>query len=150
MKLFIKNKRNISEAAAEKIARAILSVQKKFSDGMAKVSEKWKAKQQWIFLYLVSLVFGSLSVVVIIQPFKDKNGFKKPTSIHVPKLIQPEGNKVIITYNEISRVHAFKQRLDSLSKTKEGKIKVDKFFNQRPGLFDSLEKVEQLYYSQKK
>ncbi len=151
MKRFRKNKNNIPDAAAGKIARAILSIQKKFADVMAKVSSTWKTKQQWIFLYLVCLVLGGLSVVAIIQPFRNKNNIlPKPSSIHLPKLLQPDKEKVIITDNEITRVHAFKQRLDSLSKTKEGKIKVDKFFNQRPGLFDSLEKVEQLYYSQKK
>jgi len=150
MKRFRINKNSIPDAAAGKIARAILSIQKKFADAMAKVSAQWKVKQQWTFLYLVCLVFGSLSVVAIIQPFNNKNTLKKPAAIPLPKLLPSQEEKIIITDNEITRVHAFKQRLDSLSKTKEGKIKVDKFFNQRPGLFDSLENVEQLYYSQKK
>ncbi len=124
--------------AALKIAKGILSVQKKFADGMTKVSAKWEVKQQWIFLYLVCLVFGTLSIVAIIQPFNNKNTFKKPTAIHLPKLLPQQQEKIIISGNEITRVHAFKQRLDNLSKTKEGKIKVDRFFNERPGLFDSL------------
>lgn len=150
MKRFRKNKKNIREAAAGKIAKAILSVQKKFADSMAKVSAKWKVKQQWIFLYLVCLVFGSLSVIAIIQPFKNKNTFKKPDAIHRPKFLPPREEKIVITDKEILKVQAFKQRLVSLSKSKDGKIKVDRFFKERPGLFDSLEKVEQLYYSQKK
>jgi hypothetical protein len=110
---------------------------------------QWKIKQQWIFLYMVCLIFGSLSVVAIIQPFNNKNTFEKPAAIHQPKLLPAQEEKIFITDNEITRVHAFKQKLDSLTKTKEGKLKIDAFFNQRPGLFDSLEKVEQLYYSQK-
>jgi hypothetical protein len=149
MKLFKKNK-NIPNAAARKIAGMILFIQNKFANAMDKVSASWKLKQQWIFLYLVCLVLGGLSVVAIIQPFKSKTVLLRPTSIHLLKLLQKQERKIIITDNEITRVHVFKQKLDSLSKTKEGKIKVDKFFNQRPGLFDSLEKVEQLYYSQKK
>jgi hypothetical protein len=136
--------------AAQKIAGAILSVQKRFADGMMKLSVKWKVKQQWIFLYLVCLVFGSLSVVAIIQPFRNKSNISKPSSIHLPKLLPQPEEKILITDNEILKVHAFKQKLDSLGKTKEGKIKVDRFFTGRPGLFDSLEMVEQLYYSQKK
>ncbi len=140
----------VKNIVAKKIAKAILSVQKKFADGMAKVSAKWKVRHQWTFLYLFCLIFGSLSVVAIIQPFKNKNIFKKPAAIHLPKLLPLQKEKIIITDNEITRVHAFKQRLDSLSKSKEGKIKVDRFLNERPGLFDSLAQVEQLYYSQKK
>ena len=149
MKVFKKNK-NIASAAAGKIAGTILFIQNKFAGVMDKVSASWKLKQQWIFLYLVCLVLGGLSVVAIIQPFKSKTVLLRPTSIHLLKLLPQQEEKIIITESEITRVHAFKQKLDSLSKTKEGKIKVDKFFNQRPGLFDSLEKVEQLYYSQKK
>ena len=149
MKVFKKNK-NISNAAAGKIAGTILFIQNKFAGAMDKVSASWKLKQQWIFLYLVCLLLGGLSVVAIIQPFKSKTVLLRPTSIHLLKLLPQQEEKIIITDNEIIRVHDFKQKLESLSKTKEGKIKVDKFFNQRPGLFDSLEKVEQLYYSQKK
>lgn len=140
----------LKTTAAQKIAKAILSVQKKFADRMTKVSAKWKVQHQWIFLYMICFVFGSLSVVAIFQPFNEKNGFEKPAAIHLPKLLPQQQEKIIITDNEITRVHAFKQRLDGLSKTTEGKTKVDRFFNERPGLFDSLEKVEQLYYSQKK
>ena len=151
MKRFRKNKRNISEAAAGKIARWILSIQKKFADVMAKVSASWKVKQQWIFLYSVCLILGGLSVIAVIKPFRSKkNILSKPTAIHLPKLLPLQKEKIIITENEITRVHAFKQRLDSLSRTKEGKIKVEKFLNQRPGLMDSLERVERIYYSQKK
>jgi len=118
---------------------------------MAKVSASWKVKQQWIFLYSVCLILGGLSVIAVIKPFRSKkNILSKPTAIHLPKLLPLQKEKIIITENEITRVHAFKQRLDSLSRTKEGKIKVEKFLNQRPGLMDSLERVERIYYSQKK
>ena len=78
MKVFKKNK-NISNAAAGKIAGTILFIQNKFADAMDKVSASWKLKQQWIFLYLVCLVLGGLSVVSIIQPFKIKTVLLRPT-----------------------------------------------------------------------
>jgi hypothetical protein len=54
----------------------------------------------------------------------------------------PEENSARITEDEIKRVHAFKESLDSITKKK--------LLIQRPGLMDSLDMVEQLYYSQKK
>ncbi len=140
----------LKNTAAQKIANGILSVQKRFADVMSATTMKWKTNQQLIFLYLVCVVLGGLSIVSVIQPFKNKNILNKPGVIHIPKLFRPDEERIIITDNEIMRVHAFKQRLDSISKSKEGKVKVDRFLNERPGLFDSLEKVEQLYYSQKK
>lgn len=141
----------LKNSAAGKIAKGILTVQKRFADGMSAVTKKWKAKQQLIFLYLVCLVLGGLSIIAVIKPFNDKkNTLEKPSSIHFPKLVQPKEYKIIITDNEITKIHALKQRLDSLSKTKEGKLKTEQLFKRRPGLFDSLEMVEQMYYSQKK
>lgn len=149
-KIKIKKDLDFTNHAAKILAKGILSVQKRFADAMSATTKKWKTKQQWIFLYLICLILGGLSAVAVIKPFEEKTStFLKPISIHIPKLLKPEEKKIIITDNEIMKVHAFKQRLDSLSKSKEGKIKVDKFFNERPWLFDRLEKVQQLYYSQK-
>ena len=158
MKLFRKNiiqtKPAISDKAAGWIANGILKTQKKFANVLGKISNSWKTKQQWIFLYLVCLVFGGLSLVAVIKPFNKKAQiiFIKPTAIKTPVNIHSNEDMslVTITDNEIKQVHKFKHVLDSLSATNEGKIKVNKFLNQRPGLMDSLEMVEQLYYLQKK
>lgn len=147
----IKEDSKFTNAAAGKIAKGILSFQKRFADTMSATTKKWKTKQQWIFLYLVCLILGGLSVVAVIKPFKEKTStFSKPASIHIPKLLKPDEDKIIITDNEITKLHLFQHRLDSLSKTKDGKIKVEQFVKRRPGLFDSLKMVEQMYYSQKK
>ena len=154
MRLF---KENFVPGAADKaagwIANAILQIQTKFADVLEKKSMSWKVKQQWIFLYMVCLVFGGLSVVAIIKPFNNKssNILNKPVAIKTPRLIPDENrNSIMITDNEIRKVHNFKHTLDSLSKTDDGKIEVENLLSRRPGLMDSLEMVEQLYYSQKK
>ena len=125
---------------------------KSFAKGLGNISVSWRPKQQWIFLYLVCLVFGGLSIVSIIKPFnrKAQSILTKPSAIKTPRNIPDEQSSVKITDNEIRHVHAFKHQLDSLSATTEGKIKVKIFLTRRPGLLDSLEMVEQLYYSQKK
>jgi hypothetical protein len=146
MRLF---KKNIAPGAGDKaagwIANIILRAQRKFANVLEKKSLTWKTKQQWIFLYMVCLVFGGLSVVAIIKPFDKKasNILSKPAAIKTPRMI-PDDNQISprITDDEIKRVHDFKQSLDSTTKKK--------LLIQRPGLMDSLDMVEQLYYSQKK
>jgi hypothetical protein len=157
MKLFRKNSTQTRSAASDKaagwIANGILKVQNKFATMLGKMSASWKTKQQLVFLYLVSIVLGGLSVTAIIKPFdkKAENNVSKPAAIKTPRMIPEEDrNSVTITDNEINKVHVFKHTLDSLSKTGDGKIKVKNLLSRRPGLMDSLEMVEELYYSQKK
>ena len=103
---------------------------------------------------MVCLLFGALSILAITKPFnkKPQNILSKPAEIRTPRIIHSNHDlpSVIITDNEIRQVHAFKHSLDSLSATTEGKVNVNKLLSQRPGLLDSLEMVEQLYYLQKK
>ena len=156
MKLFRKSNKKesgLSDKAAGWVASGILKTQQKFANALGKISASWKTKQQWIFLYMVCLVFGGLSTIAIIKPFnkKPRNNLSKPAAIKTVRSIPDEkAYTVRITDNEIQHVHAFKHTLDSISKTAEGMIKVKNLLASRPGLMDSLEMVEQLYYSQKK
>ena len=146
MRLFRKHnpetKTSTTDKAAGWIANAILKLQGKFADKLDMASASWKRKQQWIFLYMICVVFGGLSTVCVIQSFdKSKKGLSKPAAIKVPRNIYKE-RSVKITENEFKKVQAFKRSLDSASKKK--------LLEERPGLMDSLEMVEQLYYSQKR
>jgi hypothetical protein len=129
----------IADKAAGRIANIILRIQKKFAEVLGRKSKFWKAKEQWIFLYMVCLVFGGLSVVAVMRPFNKKSPVvvSRPATIKMPRML-PEENSARITDEEIKRVRAFKESLDSTTK--------NKLLIQRPGLLDSLEKVEQLYY----
>jgi len=143
----------LSDKAARWVANGILKTQNKFADALGKFSSTWKSKQQWIFLSVVCLVFGGLSFVAIVQSFnkKHQNVLRKSTRIKIPQKLPEERMSVaLITDHEIKQVHLFKHTMDSLSKTSTGKMTLNKLLNSRPGLMDSLEMVEQLYYSQKK
>lgn len=157
MKLFKNYNRNTNHAVSDKaagwIAGGILKTQKRFADTLGAISARWKTKQQWVFLCMLCLVFGGLSVVALVKAFNNKTqSISKPAAIEKPRSIlkRESKNEVLITDNEIGEVHSFKRLLDSLSKTAEGKIKVKRLLSRRPGLMDSIEMVEQLYYSQKK
>jgi hypothetical protein len=141
MKLFKKNITNsaMSDRAANGIASGILKSQNGFARYMHSITKSWKQRQQWIFLYIICLVFGGLSIVATVNSFKTKeqNGVIMPKSISVPKNIHQQNNEFAITEHEFQQVEEYKGKYPNLQK-------------ERPGLFDSLSLIEQVYYSQKK
>ena len=141
MKLYKRNKsqENIKDKAATGIANGILETQRWFASKLKNLTNKWKQKQQWIFLYAVCLLFGGLSIAAIVNSFKVPENTKAlmPKSISVPKNIYEEDKASIITENEFQKVQKCKRTHPNLLK-------------ERPGLFDSLTLIEQTYYSQKK
>ena len=133
------NKETLTDKAANGIAKGILKSQYSFAKYMQSLSKNWKVKQQWIFLYFVCLIFGGLSIVVLVHPFrvKDTNSSLIPKSIAVPKSIHQQRNGFAITENEFKQVQEYKAKHPNLQK-------------ERPGLLDSLSMIEEVYYSQKK
>lgn len=133
------NKEALTDKAANGVAKGILKIQSGFEKFMRSLSKNWKGKQQWIFLYSVCLVFGSLSIVAIVNPFRvvDTNSSLIPKSIAVPKSTHQHRNGFEITENEFQQVQEYKAKHPNLQK-------------ERPGLFDSLSLIEDSYYSQKK
>ena len=130
---------NIPDKAATGIANGILKSQRWFANTLESLTNKWKQKQQWIFLYAVCFLFGGLSITAIVNSFKVPENSKAlmPKSISVPKNIYKEGKAFLITENEFQKVQEYKRTHPNL-------------INERPGLFDSLVLIEQSYYSQKK
>jgi hypothetical protein len=141
MKLFQSNKSKsiLQDKAASGIANSILKSQRWFASNLERLTKKWKQKQQWIFLYVVCLLFGGLSIAAVVNAFKVSADSKViiPKSIAVPKNIYQGDNPFLITEKEFQQVQEYKRKHPSLIK-------------ERPGLWDSLTLIEQSYYSQKK
>ena len=130
---------NVPDKAATGIANGILKSQRWFANTLENMTNKWKQKQQWIFLYTVCLLFGGLSIAAMVHSFSIPENAKAlmPNSISVPKNIYKEEKAFLITENEFQKVQEYKRTHPNLIK-------------ERPGLFDSLVLIEQSYYSQKK
>ena len=141
MKFFRRNINQsiIQDKAATGIANGILKSQRWFANTLESLTNKWKQKQQWIFLYTICCLFGGLSIAAIVNSFKVPETTKAimPKSITVPKNIYKEDKAFLITENEFQKVQEYKRTHPNLIK-------------ERPGLFDSLVLIEQSYYSQKK
>ncbi len=133
------NKEALTDKAANGIAKGILKSQNGFANYMQSLSKNWKGKQQWIFLHFVCLFFGGLSIVAIVNPFRVKDTSRSiiPKSIAVPKSFHQQRNGFTITENEFQQVQEYKAKHPNLQQ-------------ERPGLFDSLSLIEDVYYSQKK
>lgn len=137
------NKQIFSEAMTDKaatgIVKGILKSQNGFAKWMHSVTKNWKGKQQRIFLYLVCLCFGGLSMLAIVNPIgiQNTNSGIIPKSIAVPKNVQLQNKGFAITQEELRQVQEYKAKNPKLHK-------------ERPGLFDSLSLIEEVYYSQKK
>ena len=132
-------KHQISEKLAVCIAGVIIKVQQWFTKNMQSSTKNWKQPQRWIFLYLICLIFGGMSMVIILQPFSS-GGVSKPLQI---KFIRKNNNYsppqkgFLITKEEVQKVQQYKLVHPNLDKEK-------------PGLYDSLQLIEQVYYSQQK
>ena len=130
---------NVPDKVATGIANGILKSQRWFANTLENMTNKWKQKQQWIFLYTVCFLFGGLSIVAMVNSFKvpENSRALMQKSISVPKNIYKEEKAFLITENEFQQVQDYKRTHPDLIK-------------ERPGLFDSLTLIEQSYYSQKK
>ncbi len=139
---FFKTKREKTtqgDRAAKSIATGILEIQNRFAEMLKRMTKKWRQKHQWIFLYSVCVVFGTLSILAIIQPFKADDAAKIIfiKSIMVPKSLYKENREFLITKKELQQVREYKAKHPDLMKT-------------RTGLYDSLSLIEESYYSQQK
>jgi hypothetical protein len=138
MKLLNKNiaTEKLHETAATKIAGGILQTQNWFAETMKSATSKWKLKQQWIFLCIVCIAFGGLSILAMASAFrKTIQNTVRPEAIIFPKPLHRD-ERLIITDKEFRLVQDFKQTHPEL-------------MQQMPGLADSLTLIEQIYFSQK-
>ncbi len=134
-----KDQLNIPDKAATGIANGILKCQRWFATSLQGWTKSWKEKQQWIFLFLICLVFSTMSTLTIVRPFKKSTTayIIIPKSIRFPKNLYNEDKAFLITRKEFQQVQEYKNLHPDLMKEK-------------PGLYDSLNVIEQAYYSQQK
>lgn len=128
---------NIRDKAANGLANGILKFQGWFATSLESLTKSWKQKQQWIFLCMICVGFGGLSIAAIVNSFKvsDKSKVITPKSISIPKNIYTEDKAFLITENEFQQVQEYKSKHPELIK-------------ERPGLYDSLSLIEQAYHLQ--
>ncbi len=126
------------DKVANRIAHGILNVQTSFANYLFSNTKKWNQRNQWAFLILVSLILGGLSILAIVVPYQlSKNQtYIFPIPITPSKTIPVHQDEYTITENEFQKIQEYKSVHPNLRV-------------ENPPLFDSLNLVEQIYYSQK-
>lgn len=162
MRLFRRNKAKsdtgkspVQDKVAKGIAGFLLSVQTKFASFMNARTNQLSVRAKRFWLVVFCLVFGGFSIHAFIGAFRSNENSSrsiKPAQVSVPKYYdQKEIDKdPFATENDMVRIGQFKKYMDSLQGSVKGKAVHDSILKARPGLMDSIQLIEQLYYSQSK
>jgi hypothetical protein len=153
---FKKNSEHNSYLLKDRIATAIagflVSLQSCFAQAIGAKTNALSLKAKWLWLFFFCLLFGGFSIYVFVGAFRDRRNAVKPSQISVPKYYDRTETRIepLVSDRDIKRIYSFKKYMDSLRGPQEGKIVYDSILKARPGLMDSIQAVEQLYYSQSK
>jgi hypothetical protein len=151
MKLF-KNKKSIAgqkagDIAAGWIAAGIEKIQCKWADAMAVIFSKMSSG--WIKAVTIScvLLMAGISTTLVVSGFgRPVKMFKIPSEMTKPlPLLQPPRYNPAIPEGLLKRIEKFRRYLDSLSTTPAGRHERDSLMRVRPGLMDSLKRIEAVY-----
>src|SRR5687767_12182579 len=101
-------------------------------------------------------MFGGLSVYALVGALGDPGNSEKGMQhgkLVVPKYFDPtycESKDPSAGDRAIIRINSFKKYMDSLSKSSQARLVYDSILKARPGLMDSIQIIEEIYYSQSK
>jgi hypothetical protein len=160
MKLFKRRrKEEKTDAGKDKLAKGIagfiLKMQNGFARFMGKRAERLSFSTMKYILLIFLLCGSGLSVYFIVTAFK-KNGQSKAIKIdrlRVPRYYDKNSDEFMqldffITKKEHEGMQAFRNYMDSLHHNKKGIHIYDSIMLNRPGLMDSVNKLEKLYQQQ--
>ncbi len=145
---------SISDKVAGNIASAGIRLQRKFADGMNKIFKNMNNRNLKAFLILFCLCAGGYSIYLaasaILGSEKTQNNLKID-QVDVPKHFDKTGYEVMpeayVEEETFYKMQEFKKYMDSLKQNKNKQY--DSIMHARPGLMDSVQVLEEIYYSQK-
>ncbi len=148
------NHSSMSDKVAGKIAGAGIRVQRTFAEGMNKIFRNMNTKKLKVFLILFCICAGGYSIYLTVNaitgPEKQQKSFKVD-QVDVPKHFNKTGDEIITKANvdeeTFYKIQGFKKYMDSLKQNKSNQY--DSILQARPGLMDSVQVLEEIYYSQK-
>ena len=145
---------SISDKVAGNIASAGIRLQKKFSDGMNKIFKNMNTRNLKAFLILFCLCAGGYNIYLAASAITGSEKTQKNLKIDqvdVPKHFDKTGDEVIpeayVDEETFFKMQGFKKYMDSLKQNKSKQY--DIIMQARPGLMDSVQVLEEIYYSQK-
>lgn len=114
-------------------------------------TNSYSLRKKRIFLTLFVIVFVTESSVVTVRSITRK--IRTPIDVSRIKTIPVESGKEnlpLVTKSEFVRIQTFKNYIDSLSTTAEGRKRKDSLLHNRPQLMDSVNYLINLFLEQLK
>ena len=136
-----------------KIREAINKRLRQLSDYLERRSNTLSIKTKRIGFFSFCLLFGTVSLIVLLKGFFSNNSSVAFTSITVPAYAgKPNkdfhNDESVISKEEFEHIEVFKHYLDSLKGTRSGKLLFDSLMIARPHLLDSISLLENMYQIQ--
>lgn len=149
-------KSSFQDKMAKGIAGFLLSIQNRFAGFMDGSINKLTDRSKQVWLVVFCLAFGGFSIYSFVGAFRESgNSGKriKPDQVAVPKYYDRTNSNIeepSVSERDMIRINRFKKYMDSLKKSVNGRQAYDSILKTRPGLMDSIQVIEQIYYSQSK
>lgn len=140
-------KRSVIALAFEKINSWIESRQRKCADYLNQKCANFSTKQLTIGLVAFILLFGTAVAFTIRSSFESFGSRSKVAAISVPKhiMLKDSSHYPSLKTLELISIRKFRIQLDNLQKSDSGKLLLDSLKSSRPGLFDSLRFINNIY-----
>lgn len=148
-----RDKPSVMYSVFQKIGNAVDKRQRQLSDYLNTKAERLSTRQLMTGLILFCIVFGSGTGFVIWQSLNKPTTTVRVRFISMPRHTIPTEDNTGgfgLTGKEINNILDFQHYLDSLLKTKEGKLTYDSIRHYRAGLMDSLSLIQKMYHEQLK
>jgi hypothetical protein len=156
--MLFKRRKNIDEkiatpAALKKGIESLNNKLHKFSDYLQGRSEHISLQSKRVGLFVFCLLFGCISICIIIKSIADRQSTISIHAITVPSNIDKSNNglrqqQAIVSEKEFHRIELFKHYMDSLQKNLTGRCLFDSIMKARPHLIDSIRLLENMYQLQ--
>ena len=150
MKWFIKKKKE-EWSVPPFTLRIMLHLNKKLSSLAAWLGQKtvgYSKRKKVTVLFLFCVAFATESFYVVWSSFQRSSvPSYTVTPIRVMPLLKESGPKTV-AIPELKRIHRFKEYLDSVSRSGNGRRWRDSFLTTRPHLMDTILYLEGLYNEQ--
>ncbi|MCD2424412.1 hypothetical protein LQ567_16650 [Niabella pedocola] len=123
-----------------RINSRIQNKQHQLADWMQKKTRHWKAKQQRCFLFILCLLMGGTSTDRLLELFDDRMDTSTPITKQqqLPLPVIPAESPAYSSPADTFIFSRFRNYLDSLLETPEGRKVYKDFLKKRPGFMDSL------------
>jgi hypothetical protein len=136
-----------ADKAAGWIAAGIHRVQSLWAKGMGRLFNRLNPTTKKVVLIICCLFMVTYCTALVAFSFgKTMHLLKMPAGIGKPlKIVKPFTDKPPVMPAFIRRIEKFKHYLDSLSTSADGRRIRDSLLKERPGVLDSIKKIESIY-----